>query len=95
MSEEVFIDNIPAQDYGTPYSRSFYSKNYNLKFGETINMNERKSMIATLPFISNLEAILNELVKEKDYVATIGNLTFGIVDENEDRQLFYIERKSR
>ena len=58
-------------------------------------MSERKSMIATLPFISNLEAILNELVKEKDYVATIGNLTIGIVDENEDRQLFYIERKGR
>ena len=58
-------------------------------------MSERKSMIATLPFISNLEAILNELVEEKDYVATIGNLTIGIVDENEDRQLFYIERKGR
>jgi hypothetical protein len=58
-------------------------------------MEERKSMIATPIFISNLEAILNELVEEKDYVATIGNLTFGIVDENEDRQLFYIERKSR
>jgi len=58
-------------------------------------MEERKSMIATLPFISNLEAILNELVEEKDYVATIGNLTFGIVDENEDRQLFYIERKRK
>lgn len=58
-------------------------------------MEERKSMIATPIFISNLEAILNELVEEKDYVATIGNLTFGIVGENEDRQLFYIERKSR
>lgn len=56
-------------------------------------MEERKSMIATPMFISNLEAILNELVKEKDYVATFGNLTFGIVDENENRQLFYIERK--
>lgn len=56
-------------------------------------MEERKSMIATPLFISNLEAILNELVEEKDYVATIGNLTFGIVNEYEDSQLFYIERK--
>ena len=95
MSIEVFIDNIPAQDYGTPYSKSFYNKNYNLKIGETINMSERKSMIATPMFISNLEAILNELVEEKDYVATIGNLTIGIMYEDKYKQLFYIEKKGR
>jgi hypothetical protein len=42
MSEEIYIDGILAQDYGTPYSKSFYNKNYNLKIGETINMNEEE-----------------------------------------------------
>jgi len=38
----MYIDGILAQDYGTPYSISFYSKNYNLNFGETINMSEEE-----------------------------------------------------
>jgi hypothetical protein len=45
MSEEIYIDGILAQDYGTPYSKSFYNKNYNLKIGETINMNEEEYTI--------------------------------------------------
>ena len=40
--EHIKIGNIPIQDYGTPFSRSCYSENYNLKFGETINMREEE-----------------------------------------------------
>lgn len=58
-------------------------------------MSEKKSIIATPMFISNLETILDELGKNKEYIATIGNLTFGIIEENENGQLFYIERKRK
>lgn len=89
----MYIDGILAQDYGTPYSISFYSKNYNLKAGETINMSEEEKE-AIEKAKSQIEEVhnLNELsvfMTDSTTLKTLLNYIDKLQKENEELKVDY------
>lgn len=85
----IKIDNIPIQDYATPYSRSCYVENYNQFFGKTIigkeiTMSEEEK--EAIEYWKNYMNILhwNTQLASEHYMKILLNLIDKLQEENEE-----------
>lgn len=87
---EVYIDGIPIQDYGTPQSRTHYSKNFNLNIGDTNKVSEEE-----IKAIKYLEDNALVRVNENGEIVATGNaykmVVLNLIDklqkENEELKI--------